>query len=193
MSNRTAAWRSILWAELEKKNKLIYVEFVWECFNLRHVVSSPLLFCSRFALLCVFLYIPWIALNVSTLRRQNGRPGVDGNTWAAGAAGRRQLLLLGFLGSWMFQFFVSRPALKLFFNNNNNKKLFLLLRWWRLRLPRGSLFKNTEGWRKTKCRYVLTFEQKAMKWIKNQDKTDKHTNKQEKRPNFIFVSEMFYC
>lgn len=52
-------------------------------------------------------------------------------------------------------------------------------------LPRGSLW-NTgtrvgrKGLRKTKCRYVLMFKQKAMKWNK--------TRKKE-RPNFIFVTE----
>lgn len=52
-------------------------------------------------------------------------------------------------------------------------------------LPRGSLFKNTEGWRKTKCRYVLTLEQKAMKWIKTRTKqTNTQTNRKKTKLYF---------
>lgn len=89
------------------------------------------------------------------------------------------------VSSCIFFSFVSRPALKLFFNNNNNKNNVIIVTIMAAVLPRGSLFKNTEGWRKTKCRYVLTSEQKAMKWIKTRTKqTNTQTNRKKTKLYF---------
>lgn len=88
------------------------------------------------------------------------------------------------LSSWIFQFCVP-PCTQTIFQQQQQQKNVIIVTIMAAVLPRGSLFKNTEGWRKTKCRYVLTLEQKAMKWIKTRTKqTNTQTNRKKTKLYF---------